>query len=78
MPRIGHKNVIGKRVREARERQGMTQEQAVARVQTKGFRIDQPGWARLEAGSRPVYDYELPILAEVLRVTPHWLLNWTG
>jgi transcriptional regulator with XRE-family HTH domain len=74
---VEKKNVIGERVRQAREEAKplITQNDLVARLQVLGVRLDQPGLSRLEAGARPVSDIEVVALANALKVSAAWLLR---
>ena len=60
-------NLCGERVREARMRMGWSQEELAAKLQL--------AVSRIETDKRVVSDFELPILAEVLRVSTDWLLG---
>lgn len=71
----GRCNVCGERVRLARKRKGLSQEQLAARMQLAGHSITQKAVSRLESGERVVPDYEVPLLAQVLEVSPLWLLG---
>lgn len=75
-PRKPQRNIIGSRVRSARADLDLTQDELAARLQLEGIRIAQSGVAKLESGSRPVYDHELVVLARILKITPHRLLGW--
>ena len=61
----GRCNVCGERVRLARKRKGLSQEQLAARMQLAGHSITQKAVSRLESGERVVPDYEVPLLAQV-------------
>ena len=61
-------NLCGKRVKEARQRNQITQEQLAARMQVEGVQISQKAVSRIESGERVVADYELLILSKVLGV----------
>lgn len=63
------------RVREARMRMGWSQEELAAKLQLAGLQLGQMAVSRIETGKRVVPDFELPILAEVLRVSTDWLLG---
>ena len=71
------KNIIGKRVRQARkdDKPPITQLDLVARLQTAGVKIDQSGLSKLESGRRPVSDIEVVELAKALKVDVEWLLG---
>jgi transcriptional regulator with XRE-family HTH domain len=76
-------NQIGKRVREARKHLGLSQTACAEAVQRAigelypdlSFAIDQTDISRIESETRPVWDYELRVLAQVLLVTSDWLLG---
>lgn len=68
-------NACGVRVREARERAGLSQEQLAARVQLHGHALTQKTISRIESGARVVPDFEISLLAAALDVSPLWLLG---
>lgn len=68
-------NLRGERVREVRMRMGWSQEELAAKLQLAGLQLGQMAVSRIETGKRVVPDFELPILAEVLRVSTDWLLG---
>ena len=55
----GHKNVIYKQLRQYRKLRGLTQDQLVAKLQTRGVNIDQQMLSKIENDARIVTDYEL-------------------
>jgi transcriptional regulator with XRE-family HTH domain len=71
------KNVIGSRVRKARKdaKPPITQLDLVARLGVQKMKIDQSAISKIENGTRPVYDFELPIIAKALKVDVGWLLK---
>ena len=71
----GKKNVCGKRVKEARRRQEITQEDLAARLQLAGIVLERDSVSRIEIGTRFVADYELLTLSRVLGVSVTWLLG---
>lgn len=71
----GRKNICGDRVREARIKQRITQEDLAARLQVAGVNIERNSVSRLETGNRFVSDFELLILSQVLNVNVEWLLS---
>lgn len=71
----GRCNTSGERVKEARERAGLSQEQLAARIQLAGLSISQKSISRIETGVRVVPDYELAYLADALEVTIYYLLG---
>ena len=71
----GSKNICGKRVREARRRLNLSQENLAARLQVEGVIIERDSISRIEIGTRFVADYELLALSRALAVTPEYLLG---
>ncbi len=71
----GRNNLCGRRIRQARERLGITQEQLAARMQVREVLVNQKAVSRMENGERVVTDYELKALAETLQVSLKWLLE---
>lgn len=71
----GRCNISGERVRETRERAGLSQEQLAAKIQLAGLSMTQKGISRIETGERVVADYELVYLAEALEVSIYYLLG---
>ena len=71
------KNIIGKRVREARLRAKpkITQVDLLARLEVREVYLEKTSISKIEAGTRPVSDKELVAIADALRVTPNWLLK---
>ena len=68
-------NICGLRVREAREKLKLSQDQLAARLQTEGLGVNQNSVSRIETGKRIVADFELAALAKVLNVDVNWLLQ---
>ena len=64
----GRKNLCGNRVKEARARLKITQEDLAARLQVEGITMERDSVSRIEIGTRFVTDYELVVLARVLNV----------
>ena len=62
----GRKNLCGNRVKEARARLKITQEDLAARLQVEGITMERDSVSRIEIGTRFVTDYELVVLARVL------------
>ena len=71
------RNIIGKKVKEARKAGGkrITQADLVARLQLLGWQIDRSGVAKIEIGMREVTDIEIVMLAKALGVKASWLLG---
>ena len=71
----GSKNICGARIKEARKRLNLSQENLAAKLQTEGVNIERDSVSRIEIGTRFVADYELLILCKILNVTPEYLLG---
>ena len=71
----GKKNICGKRVKEARKKLGLSQEDLAARLQVSGVVIERNSISRIESGERFVADYELLVLSRILNVSPLYLLE---
>ncbi len=71
----GKCNICGERVRLAREKLSLSQEDLAAKVQLKGHSLTQKAISRIETGVRIVPDYEIPLLAAALNVNPLWLIG---
>lgn len=71
----GKCNISGPRIREARVKAGMSQEELAVRMQLAGLQMGQMAVSRIETGKRLVPDFELSLLATALGVTTDWLLG---
>ncbi len=71
------KNIVGKRVKQARlcHQPRLTQAALAAQLQLDGWDIEQSGVAKIELGLREVRDLEVISLAKVLGVSAGWLLG---
>ena len=74
----GKKNISGQRIKEARKRMNLSQENLAARLQLRGVIIERDSISRIEIGTRFVTDYELMTLSEILKVSPAYLLGLEG
>ena len=72
---LGDRNIVGKRVTEARKAKGMKQVELLAQLQLAGVDMSIPALSLLEGQKRPVSDIELNALADILNVSVDWLLN---
>lgn len=72
---MGKCNLCGIRVKTARKRIRISQDQLAARMQVEGIQVNQRAISRIETGERLVTDYELMYLAKVLNVDIMWLLG---
>lgn len=68
------RNITGSRVKIARLRNNLTQQQLSAKLETLAVYIDRASISKIEQ-QRIVTDYELLALCEVLKVSPGWLLG---
>lgn len=71
----GKKNISGERIREARQRQRLSQSDLAARLQIAGVIIERDSVSRIEIGTRFVTDYEIVALSNILGVSVSWLLG---
>ena len=71
------RNIIGKRVKEARHRYDppLTQDQLAGRLAREGVQLDRVALAKVEVGLRSAFDFEVKCLAAVLKVDANWLLG---
>lgn len=71
------RNIAGPNVRRARLAfvPPLTQDQLSGRLAVKGLMLDRVAITKIESGQRCVFDFEIGILAEVLKVDVRWLLG---
>ena len=72
---LGNKNMIGHRVTEARLQIEMKQTELLAKLQLKGIEISIPALSLLEGQKRPVSDFEISALSDILDVDINWLMG---
>lgn len=72
----GQKNLCGKRVKEARKKQKISQSMLAARLQVLGDNLERDSISRIEIGDRFVADYELAAICKALEVSPSYLLGF--
>ena len=72
---LGNRNMVGARVTEAREAAKMKQIELLSKLQTAGIDISIPALSLLEGQKRPVSDWELNALANILNVSVDWLMG---
>ena len=72
---LGNRNMIGARVTQARKAKGMKQVELLAKLQLAGIDLSVPALSLLEGQKRPVSDFELNALANILGVSVDWLLG---
>ena len=73
-----YKNIIGPRVRQLRQSQGLTQKNLAEKLQLLGYDLTDLTVLRIENGTRFVADYEVKALAQVLGVSCGELLGETA
>lgn len=73
--KLGDKNMVGRRVTQARRNAGMLQKDLLAQLQIRGISISSPALSLLEGQKRPVSDLELNALADIFGVSADWLLG---
>lgn len=71
----GKKNICGERVKAARKKLNLSQEDLAAKLQLEGVIIERDSVSRIEIGTRFVADYEILILSKILKVAPEYLLG---
>ena len=71
----GKKNICGNRIRETRQKLRLSQSDLAAQLQVNGVTLERDSISRIEAGTRFVADYEIKILAKVLKTDIVWLLS---
>jgi HTH-type transcriptional regulator, cell division transcriptional repressor len=71
------KNIIGRRVAEARQasKPSLTQDALSGRIARLGIQLDRAAIAKIENNYRRVLDYELKAIADALGVKVSWLLG---
>lgn len=71
----GKKNICGTKIKEARKRLKLSQEELAAKLQVEGINIERDSVSRIEIGTRFIADYELAALCKILNITPEYLLG---
>ena len=71
----GKKNICGDKIKEARKRLKLSQEELAAKLQVEGINIERDSVSRIEIGTRFIADYELAALCKILNITPEYLLG---
>ena len=62
-------NIIGKKIREIRKAQGLTQAQLAAACCLLGFDLSRSTLAKVESQNRQITDYEIRYFAKALKVS---------
>lgn len=71
----GTKNILGKRIRQLRKNNNLSQEQIVSKLQLLGFDSERGVIKRIENGTRFVSDIEVKLLANFFGVSYEYLLD---
>lgn len=74
------RNVIGKRIREARLKCSppVSQDDLAGRLAARGIVLDQTAISRIESQTRYLMDYEITAIAKCLKVSVGWLFGEPG
>lgn len=74
---LPHRNVIGRRIREARLKCNppVSQDDLAGRLAARGITLDQTAVSRIENQTRYLMDYEIAAIARCLKVTVGWLFG---
>lgn len=72
---LGDQNMIGERVTIARNNIKMKQVELLRELHLSGIEISTPALSLLEGQKRPVVDFELNAIADILNVSVDWLLG---
>jgi len=70
-----NRNITGPRLKVARLKNNLTQQQLSAKLETMAVYIDRASISKIEQQRRIVTDYELLALCQILKVSPNWLLG---
>ena len=70
-----NKNIIHIKLRELREKKGISQSSLAAKLQTMNINIDQQMISKIEKNNRQVTDFELACLCKCLETTPNEILK---
>nr|DAQ30128.1 MAG TPA: helix-turn-helix domain protein [Caudoviricetes sp.] len=71
----GKSNISGEKIKSARLKRELTQNQLVARLEVEGVDITQATLSRIESGERFVADFELALIAKILNVDINELID---
>ena len=77
MPSKRPLNIVGERVKLARQRRNpsLTQDELSGQLAAFGIQLDRAAVSKVEGGTRYVSDYEVRAFCKVLAVSPAWLLG---
>ncbi len=69
------RNIAGSRVKIARLKNNLTQQELAAKLETLAVYIDRASISKIEQHKRIITDIELLALSQVLNVSVNWLLG---
>lgn len=69
------RNIAGSRVKIARLKNNMTQQELSAKLETLAVYVDRASISKIERKKRIIIDIELVALSEILNVSVNWLLG---
>ncbi|WP_129723499.1 helix-turn-helix domain-containing protein [Xylanivirga thermophila] len=69
------RNIAGSRVKIARLKNNMTQQELSVKLETLAVYVDRASISKLEQKKRIITDIELVALSQVLKVSVNWLLG---
>lgn len=69
------RNIAGSRVKIARLKNNMTQQELSAKLETFAVYIDRASISKIEQKKRIIIDIELVALSQILNVSVNWLLG---
>ena len=69
------RNIAGSRVKVARLKNNMTQQELSAKLETLAVYVDRASISKIEQKKRIIIDIELVALSEILNVSINWLLG---
>jgi len=72
---VRKKNIAGHRIRQARSEQEISQDDLSGRLAKLSVSIDRAGIAKIESGTRRVYDFELQAFSRALKKPITWLFG---
>ena len=71
----GRKNLSGERIREARLKLRLSQSELAEQMRAEEIHLERDSISRIEAGTRFIPDFEIPIFSKVLNMPVEWLLG---
>ena len=70
-----YEKIVGIKIRELREKSGLTQEQLSAKLQVNGCDITRSAIAKIEVGQRHLYPDEIMLMKDILKVSYDDIFN---